>query len=361
VEYSSLRAIVVRENWLGCTGLSAATALMRADVAVQSLVETEFVPNWKSLPMRLVSKMLRKQEIQELNSELVRLGEAFRPHLVLIVKGSMVEAASIRKLKQTGACCICFYPDGSMMAHGSYIPRAIPEYDWIFTTKSFGPRDMKELFSVTRCSYLPHAADPEVHRPRRPSDSEEEARYGCDVSFIGGWSPDKEALLTRIAEALPKLSIKIWGARWRNVSDSSILAPMIRHEEIFGPSYALGIGGSRINLGLLQDRMKGASSRDLITSRTFHIPSCGGFMLHERTTDLAQVFDEGTECAAFESGAEAVEEIRRYLKDDDGRRRIAEEGKKRVEREHRWDHRVRTILDQYFLLQSGKKAACAAL
>jgi spore maturation protein CgeB len=355
MDYSSLRVIVVRENWAGCTGLAAANALSRLGAAVQSVVENEFLPAWQSTPMKIVGKLVRKGAIRELNAALVRVAASFRPNLALIVKGQFVYPESIQKLKELGARCVCFYPDISFFNQGPYIPRAIPEYDWIFTTKSFGPRDVADQFSLTNCSYLPHAYDPEVHKPRRPGSAEEESRYDCDLSFIGGWCESKEAVLTSIAAALPDLSMKIWGSRWQNVSRDSILAPFIRNRNILGPDYALGVGGSKINLALLQERAAGASSADQITSRTFHIPACGGFMLHQRTSDLQEVMEEDVDCAAFGDANEAIEQVGRFLKDEKARRAIAGNGRRKVESAHSWDHRAKAILDHCLMVHDGKR------
>jgi spore maturation protein CgeB len=319
-------------------------------------VEDEFLPlAWRSMPMRIVSKLIRKPAIWEFNSALIRLTASFRPHLVLVMKGQWLYPQSIRKLKDLGALCICYYPDISFLNHGPYIPRAIPEYDWIFSTKSFGPRDLAELFSVRNSSYLPHAFDPDVHKPRRPGSAEEERIYGCDLSFIGGWCASKEAILTAIAGELPNLHIKIWGSRWQNISSGSILAPFIQHRDIYGPAYALGLGGSKINLALLQERAQGASSGDQITMRTFEIPACGGFMLHQRTTDLKEIFEEDVDCAAFDDASEAVEQIKRFLGDERARKTIAENGRRKVESAHSWDHRAKAILDRYLLMHPGMR------
>ena len=353
MDYSSLRVIVVRQNWPGCTGLAAANALARLGAGVQSVVEGDILPfAWQSIPMKIVGKMIRKPAIWEFNNALVRLAISFRPHLVLIVKGRFVYPESIRKLKDLGTLCVCYYPDVSLLAHGPYIPKAMPEYDWVFSTKSFGPRDMADLFSVKNCSYLPHGYDPDVHNPRRPGSAEEESKYACDLSFIGGWSEGKEAVLTAIADALPDLSVKIWGSRWHNVTRGSILTPFIQHCDIYGPEYALAVGCSKINLALVHERVAGASSGDLITSRTFHIPACGGFMLHRRTPDLKEIFEEDVDCAAFENASEAVEQIKRFLGDERARRAIAGNGRRKVESAHSWNHRAKTILDHYLRVQS---------
>ena len=321
-----------------------------------SVVESEFLPfAWRSIPMRIVGKLIRKPAIWELNSGLIRLAASFRPHFVLVMKGQWLYPETIRKLKELRVPCFCYYPDISFFNHGPYIPKTIPEYDWIFTTKSFGPQDLADAFSVRNCSYLPHGYDPDVHKPRRPCSKEEESEYGCDLSFIGGWCASKEAILTAIAAALPDLRIKIWGSRWHNVSKGSILAPFIQHRAICGSAYALGLGGSKINLALLQERARGASSGDRITSRTFHIPACGGFMLHQRTKDLREFFEEDVDCAAFDDAGEAVEQIKRFLGDERGRRSIAENGRRKVESAHSWDHRAMAILDHYLLAHPGMR------
>jgi spore maturation protein CgeB len=348
MNYSSLRAVVIRENWLGCTGISAASALMRLGVGVQSLTETEFVPiRWKSLPMRALGKSIRGAAVREFNVHLVRLAETFRPHLFLATKGTFVSWRSLRRLKEMGVTCLCYYPDPSFVAYGPYLPRALPEYDWIFTTKSFGCADLRTHFGSETCSYLPHAYDPDVHRPRTPGP-ERIREYSCDMSFIGSWSQGKEATLTEIVRLMPEISLKIWGDRWHNVDKKSSLRPFLQHCSVTGSSYAEAIGCSKINLALLQEQIRGGSSGDQITSRTFHIPASGGFMLHGRNRDLLDIFTEDVDCAAFDGAEEVVEQAKRFLRDDTKRKQIAEQGRRLVESSHSWDHRVKTILDRYF-------------
>jgi spore maturation protein CgeB len=107
------------------------------------------------------------------------------------------------------------------------------------------------------------------------------------------------------------------------------------------------VSGSRINLGLLSERRDGASSDDLITSRTFHIPACGGFLLHQRTPDVLECFTEGEEIACFDTPEELVAKVQYYLKADAERRRIAEAGRRRCVAEHSLAHRADVIIRTY--------------
>jgi hypothetical protein len=58
-----------------------------------------------------------------------------------------------------------------------------------------------------------------------------------------------------------------------------------------------------------------ALSGDRITSRSFHIPACGGFLLHERTDDLLQIFTEGVNCVCFDGTDELASQVEMLLND----------------------------------------------
>lgn len=350
--YQNLKVLVVRENWLGCTGLSAFNALIRAGVQVTSVSESEYFPSWSSLSMRVLRRGLRYFAVKEFNAALIKDARRYKPDLLLVFKGPLILADTLRVIGRMGIARYCFYPDISFEEHGPYLPDALPHYDWIFTTKSFGPEDLKRLLGIDRASYLPHAYDPDVHRPRVPEARDRDS-YDCDVSFIGGWSPHKEQSLGELIEQRPKIQLRIWGERWHNLSRTSPLRRFAKFQSILGPAYAMAISCSRLNLGLLQDRMGRASSGDRITSRTFHIPACAGVMVHERTPDLLSIFTEDENCVCFADSSELVAKVDELLGIDQCRQLIADRGRKLVESAHSWDHRVRTILDRYLGAAGG--------
>ena len=128
---------------------------------------------------------------------------------------------------------------------------------------------------------------------------------------------------------------------------SLTLASLRRVRRAIGTAYGTAICCSKIDLALLIEAQPGAPSGDRITSRTFHIPACGGLMLHERTAELLEIFREDESCACFEGIEELATKISELLDDDAKRERIAECGREVVMRGHSWDHRVQTVLDHY--------------
>jgi spore maturation protein CgeB len=277
-----------------------------------------------------------------------------RPHLFFVFKGRYVAPEAVERVRELGATAVNFYPDVSFTAHGPYIPRALAKYDWVFTTKTFGVDDMARTLGVRNASFMPHGYDREVHRPIRLG-AEDRAKYACDVSFVGTWSPKKQRFLERLADLLPDLRVRVWGSQWGPAR--ATLGSRVEGVHVLGDEYAKALVASRVNLAILSEARAGASSGDLITSRTFHIPATGAFMLHERTPELLERFDEGAECACFSTAEEAAEKVRYYLANEGERLAVAAAGLRRCETSgYSIDRRAADVLARVAELRGGAGA-----
>jgi spore maturation protein CgeB len=340
------RAIVVCDQWLGSDGYAGMKALRRAGWDVHVVPEWEFVPlKYRSFHMKVIGKIIRRLAVREFNRELRIQARRLQPHVLLVFKGTWVQAGTLRALRALGVRCYNYYPDVSFRSHSPYIAPALPQYDWIFTTKTFGLDDMRQQLGVTRASLIHFAFDPDLHRPV-PMTDDDMARYGCDVSYIGKWSPKKETLLAALVKRRPHLHVRIWGESWGNVRAAE-LRDVIEGREVLGDEFVRALIGSRINLSILSEAGQGASRGDQLASRTFVVPACGAFVLHERTTELLELFREGEHLACFEDADELIEKVDHYLEHAELRRLIAEKGRELVLREHSWDRRIRTITEHY--------------
>ncbi|MCB9036090.1 MAG: glycosyltransferase [Lewinellaceae bacterium] len=310
---------------------------------------TEVVDEFYHLPLRprqfitrLGGKLLRPWYTQDFNQAILSQAHKFQPDLCLVYKGAFVQPNTLEALRNRNISLANFYPDVSFHTHGSLLRKTLPLYDFVFTTKTFGLADMEKQLGITRSGFIPHGFDPEIHRPipagAIPKD------FFCDVSFIGTWSLKKETLLAEVAQALPEINIKIWGSQWEKASNR-ILAPHIIGTEVSGDLYAAAISASKINLGLLSEQVKGASSGDLITSRTFHIPGSGGFLLHERNEESIQYFEERREAVFFRDAGELVEKIKYYLENDSERVQIKRAGRVRAQKDHSLDRRAEQLIE----------------
>ena len=82
---------------------------------------------------------------------------------------------------------------------------------------------------------------------------------------------------------------------------------------------------SKINLNVLRTQNKGSHNM-----RTFDIPACGGFMLHEYSDEVVDFFEPGKEMDTFKSAEECLDKIQYYLKNESVREKIALNGYNKV-------------------------------
>jgi hypothetical protein len=334
---------MVCELWQGANSYAFARAFRRMGHSVTILSDSTYNGfSWKSRFLKAARRLLTPWIQAEFETDFRALTLDLRPHLVFVCKGQMVTGAAIRAAKESGAVAVLWWPDVSFFAHGRNIPEAMPHYDWIFTTKTFGMDDLRDRLGVTNASFMAHGFDPETHMKFACDDSDR-ARYGCDVSFIGTWSPKKQSLLEILTARIPDLSLRIWGNQWEKAGGA--LSGRIMHKPVLGAEYAKAIQLSGINLGFLAEIGVGASSGDLVTSRTFHIPACGGFMLHERTDEVRNYFVEDEECALFGDVGEMIAKIEHFRAHPRQRAAIAEAGRQRALKSgYSIDDRARAVL-----------------
>ena len=338
-----MKIITVGPLWRGSNAGGLFRAFSRQGQIIDIVDEFYFLSlRSKRTLTKIIEKLIRNLQTDEFNNQIKVNLTKFQPDVLFVYKGAFVYPETLDFAASRNIRIALFYPDVSMTFHGGNIPKCLPKYELIFTTKTFGINDLKDNFGTNRAVFVPHGFDPEIHRKIKVEDRDS-ALYACDASFIGTWSPKKEKYLAGIKAALPNLSLRIWGNQWSK-SNSPILASSIMHKEVLGDLYAIAIRASKINLGILSERVEGASSGDLITSRTFHIPGCGGFMLHERNEESVLYFDEGTEVGFFDGEEELVEKVRYYLANEQERLQVAEAGYQRALRDHSLDERAKTVL-----------------
>jgi spore maturation protein CgeB len=330
--------------WRGSNAGGLFRALSRESQLIEVLDEFYYVSlRSETKKLKIAERLIRKWQEDEFNRTIRQQIDILKPDVVLVYKGVFVQAATLQYARSKSSKLALFYPDVSVTAHGGNIPQCIPLYDIIFTTKTFGIGDMRAKYNVKNVIFVPHGFDPDIHRPLKVTSKDRDI-FGCDASFIGIWSPKKEKYLAKVKEAMPDIKMKIWGGQWEKCT-TDILKSSIQGVQVIGDLYAMAIQCSSINMGILSEQVSGASSGDLITSRTFHIPGASGFMLHERNKESVLYYEEDKEAGFFETPEELATVTARYLKDEASRDKVRMAGHKRAVAEHSLDARARVIIE----------------
>ena len=85
-------------------------------------------------------------------------------------------------------------------------------------------------------------------------------------------------------------------------------------------------------------------------TRSFEIPSSGGFLLAERTDQHLAILKEGIDASYFSSREELLSKVKYYLKNEDERLKIKENGYLKIrEGKYSWKSLIINILNEMSL------------
>lgn len=318
-------------KWRGSDPRALSQSFRKQGHTLIEIDAEDFIPwKWNGFVTRVFRRLFIKSLVGDYNREVLKYAESSVFDFILVFKGLYLSAETLSKLRTYGKPIYNFYPDVSFVDHGSDIPKGLSYYDCVFTTKSFhGESEVKE-FSINEMIHVRHGFDPEVHRPIVLTQSQID-RYGCDVSFVGCWSPWKEHLISHIVENRKQVKVLVYGIGWNHASSKfkNLLGSNIRHG-VFGDELAVVYNASKINLGILSKAASNYSIADQTTVRTFQIPASRSFMLHEDTQEVRRYFDPRREIMLFRNEIELLEKIDMILNDDNLRKVFIDNGYQRA-------------------------------
>jgi spore maturation protein CgeB len=186
---------------------------------------------------------------------------------------------------------------------------------------------------ISNVMYLPQGMDPELDRPAGSVPR----RYRCEIAFIGGNSPHRNAVLGAMARSY---DLQIRGPGWHKAPPDLPVAG----GPVYRKAYAQAVAGAAISLGAhaVPDM---ASQIASASNRMWKVMGCGGFYLGEWVPGIEALGAEGVHCAWYRTIDEGIEQVRHYLDRPAERRRIADAGRRHALEHHTYAHRVRLLLE----------------
>ena len=334
---SSLRVLLVGVGEAYHVGAIFRKTLQKLGHECAFLDERAYITNGikDKLAYRLFDK--KPAKFGAFNRDLIELAVKFQPEVLLVTKGSFICADTLAQIKQrTPASLINYATDDpfNRRTSGRHIVDGIRYYDVYICTKRAIMDDVRGA-GCARAVFVPFGYEPTIHFPEQPVTTEERERYHSDVAFIGGADTDRHPFFEALVDAIPSLNLHLYGGYW----DGHPRLRKYHRGFAVGRDYRLIMACTKIAPCLVR-----RANRDGHVMRTFEIPSCGGFMLHERTPELLELFKEGQEVACFSSIEELASKIEYYLAHPEERHAIARAGYARCVPEYAYDSRVKEIL-----------------
>ena len=273
-----------------------------------------------SLTNRLLDRLLFDAVAKKINVNLIKEIKSDRYDVLLVMKGVHLFPGTISIAKQHVTHVVNWNPDDffNPLNNSRYLLAAFRNYDYIFTARSHLAEEYRWR-GAKRVEMLHWYYLPKFQYPMNVSAKEKE-QFGSDLVFIGTWSRRRENLLG----ALRGFNLRVWGSHWHRAS-KEFREKIDCHPPLFGEEMSKIICSSKININILT-----VENRDTTNIRNFEIPSCAGFQLCERSSEIMQLFEEGKEIVFYSTPEELVAQCRYYLDNEQERDQIRLRGHQRL-------------------------------
>lgn len=253
------------------------------------------------------------------------------PELILVT-GEVVDVGTVDALRRDSyaswANLLTGDPEGSGASTTAGDMAAA--YDVLFVPDSALASRLRTL-GHARCTYLPFACDPSVHRPMRSRD-----QFRANVVFVGGATPYREAMLAGLVE----FGLAVWGPGWRRTA----LRDYCRGETLTMEEYVKAYAGATVAVNI--HRGGGGSSREAgCNQRLFEIAAIGVPQVAGERGDLPRHFAPFAEVLVYQDAAGLRTLVRDAIHAPAAAEQLAAAARRRALAEHTHMHRMRVVLD----------------
>jgi spore maturation protein CgeB len=298
------------EFWAGASGSGLSAGFRELGWAVQEVDKRDFgVRAGGGMALWIASRVTGRAIIESWRQKLLDECRTLKPDVFLTIKGVGVTRDLLRRIKAIGVRTVMYYPDRDFH-HSGVSDKDFGEYDLFVTTKTFQIGHLEARLGKDRVAYVPHGYSGSVHCPVFNRIAEED--YRVDLLYPGNYSAYKQKWLEDALALLPGPSVEIVGNRWRENSSAGLLSRCRMPGGRIAIAYAEAIQTARINIAI-HFGPTASGWEDLVSTRTFEIPACKGFMLHIDNENVREFFTPGEEIDVFSTPAELADKIRFYL------------------------------------------------
>lgn len=344
-----MRLLFVGESWMGSSARSLKESLRRIATPgideIDEINEDLHIPKARARWLRAIHRVLAPAYRRELANALIKKCQDARPEVLLVYKGSAVDAGLIRAIKGMGIFTVNVFPDYSPHAYGERLRKVIGEYDLVISTKPFHPALWQSVYGYSnRCAFVPHGYDSTVHLISTPP---QEFQY--DLGLIATWRPEYHTLMQKVASLLKQNQIRvaIAGYGWPEKA-SEFPVEWVFAGEVTGSSYARWAQRSKIMIAPVNRDVVINGQRqpgDEDTTRTYELAAASCFFIHRRTDYVQTVYEEDTEVPFFDDAEELVKLVSHFLPNDELRAKMATAAHARAVPAYAIDSRAKQILE----------------
>jgi len=327
--------------WTGSTDQGLRDGFRKHGWAVQDVDYRSFLGGAaRTLGWKVAGRLLLEDSKRAYRRELIETCRRLKPDLFFVVKGWAIDPETLAEIKRHAGCCAMFYPDRDF-DHDGVKDQALFTMDLLTTTKSYHLPYLKGLGIAAEVHFVAHGYSTAAHRML--FDDVSEADMTADVRYVGNYAGYKADWMVPLAGATPELVFRIAGNRWRAGLDAELGSRLVEADYLLNLDLAEAVQRARVNVSI----HSGPGPRgwdDAVSTRTFEVPACGGFMLHIDNDEVRDYYTPGEEIDVFSTPEELADKCRFYVRNPDLRRRMAQKGHERCVPAYSYDRRAEEII-----------------
>jgi glycosyltransferase involved in cell wall biosynthesis len=335
------RIVVADDSWFGSTTFGIAQGYRRLAWEVAEVSPKSAFMQGRSLPLRVLGRLIKPINVALYNKEILQIVDQMNAKVFLTVKGNYIKPGTLAILASRGFKTVNYYPD-FRFSYDSVDETTFPMYSLFVTTKSFQVPMLEQLIGKEKVRFLHHGYCSDVHFP--PETKLLDETQVPDVLYVGTYTQHKEKLFTEVKNLYPELHFRIYGNGWNRPTISETLKSCLAYRPVYAMNYAQLVNAAKINLAIHMGAADETGWQDLVSTRSFELPACKGFMLHMDNAEIRQLYEVGLEIDVFTAAVDLCEKIRFYLKNESTRLQMVENAYQRCVPAYSYDQRARELV-----------------
>jgi spore maturation protein CgeB len=271
--------------------------------------------------------------IRKANRELAIEFRHQMPDLVMVVGNVQVLYGVLAFLRSLRPCKIVLYWPDTLINLTSYQKESATLYDAVATYSSSTIEAFKQI-GFREALFFPFAGDVEFLGSALPGND-----FAYDISFAGGWRPEREATLASIVHAFPELKVLIKGTDWERFCTRKELLKFCEPKPVYGKNFGDFIRQSRINLNVIDDTNYPAANM-----RFFEVPAVGGLQLSSSCPEMENILLDKEDILYYRNESEMLNQVNWVLNNPAEASRIRQSAREKIAREHTYSLRIQKLL-----------------
>jgi glycosyltransferase involved in cell wall biosynthesis len=190
-----------------------------------------------------------------------------------------------------------------------------------------------------KAEYLKLAFDPEVLNHLK------ELKEKYQVVFIGSFSEQHKFFISYLEDVAQKFDLKIWSPSKEEINSN------ILQKCYMGKAWGKEMYNVLYNSLITINRHSKIAENYANNMRLYEATGVGTMLITDFKDNLNELFEIGKEIECYRNGDELFNKIVFYLKNEEKRKGIAQNGQKRTLTEHTYENRMKeliTIINKYF-------------